>query len=400
MLIALTFLGTGDYKETTYIKHDDESQTITTNLFPIAVAELYKPDKIIAFTTGRVVETKENDLEKLRNKYDDKFTTQNIPNGNSPTELWEIFNNCINVFKDDEYNSEVEIVLDITHAFRSIPLLIFIVAAYLRQVKNIKLKHIIYGAFEARNSEKNETPIFDLTPFVELLDWMNAVNVFQNYGDARSIASLNVDPGMKAALNSLSDALLTNRTLEAQEAAMTFNREAQEAAMTFNDVPSDDTQQPPFQMLVDQLKQSYQSMAVNNPSDNPKNSLKAQFQQIKWYMDNQHYLQAITLMREWLISYKCQQDNNGHWLSSEKRSRVESGLGKRTQQQNSQIATQLAPLATDNKVIELWNKCFAIRNDFAHCGMRNNPKKAEEAISEIKELFKKCEDFVKNELGL
>ena len=45
-------------------------------------------------------------------------------------------------------------------------------------------------------------------------------------------------------------------------------------------------------MLIDQLKQSYQQMAVNNPSGNPKNSLKAQYQQIKWYIDNQHYLQA------------------------------------------------------------------------------------------------------------
>ena len=389
MLIALTFLGTGDYKETTYIKHDDESQTKTTNLFPIAVAELYKPDKIIAFTTERVTKTKQDDLKKLKDKYAGRFTTQNIPNGNSPAELWEIFNNCINVFKDDEDNSEVEIVLDITHAFRSIPLLIFIVAAYLRQVKNIKLKHIIYGAFEARNSEANETRIFDLTPFVELLDWMNAVNVFQNYGDARPIASLNVDPDMKKVLNSLSDALLTNRTLEAQKAAMTFNLEAQKAAMTFNGVPFDDTQQPPFQMLIDQLKQSYQNMAVNNPVDKPKNSLKAQYQQIEWYMDNQHYLQAITLMREWLISWKCLKDNK-EWLNAGERSNVEDEFNNIDE--NNPFAILDAEMQAPTR---LWNGC-KIRNDLAHCGMRNNPKKAKQAISEIKELFTEFKTFADN----
>lgn len=389
MLIALTFLGTGNYQETTYIKHDDTNETYKTDLFPIAVGHLYEPDQIIAFTTKKVRENKKDDLEKLKSQFGERFSSKPIPNGNSPQELWEIFNNCINVFNDDENNSEVKILLDITHAFRSIPLLIFIVAAYLRQVKIIELEHIIYGAFEARDEEKNETPIFDLTPFVELLDWMNAVNVFQNYGDARPIASLNVDNEMKGTLNSLSDALLTNRTLEAQSAAMTFN------GLTF-----DKTQQPPFRMLVEQLKQSYSQMAVNEPEDNPKESRKKQYQQIKWYMDNQHYLQAITLMREWLISYKCMQDENGHWLSSEKRKKAEKALGKRIHTQTSQLTAGLAPIVEDNELIELFEKCGKIRNDIAHCGMQNQPRPqtATEAITGINELFQKFENFVDKHL--
>ncbi len=389
MLIALTFLGTGDYQKTTYIKHDDTNKTYKTDLFPIAVGHLYEPDQIIAFTTPKVEKNKKDDLEKLENEFGEKFSSALIPNGNSPQELWEIFNNCINVFNDDENNSEVEIVLDTTHAFRSIPLLIFIVSAYLRQVKNIKLKHIIYGAFEARNSATNMTPIFDLTPFVEILDWMNAVNVFQNYGDARPIAELSVQSNIADALNNLSNALLTNRTLEAQT-----------AAMKFNGLPFDDSQQPPFRMLVEQLKQSYSQMAVNQPDANSDKSLKAQYRQIKWYMDNQHYLQSITLMREWLISYKCTQDENGHWLSSDKRKKAEKALGNRIQTQTSQLAAGLAPLAKDNELIDLWEKCGKIRNDIAHCGMQNQPppQTATEAITGINELFQKFENFVNKHL--
>lgn len=375
MLIALTFLGTGDYKETTYIKHDDENKTFKTDLFPIAVAKLYEPDQIIAFTTKRVIDTKKVDLKKLEDGIDVKFITQKIPDGNSPTELWEIFNNCINVFKDEENDTEVEIVLDITHAFRSIPLLIFIVAAYLRQVKNIKLKHIIYGAFEARNSETNETPIFDLTPFVELLDWMNAVNVFQNYGDARPIAELDVQGGIANSLINLSDALLTNRTLEAQD-----------AAFKFNGLDFDSSQAPPFQMLIEQLKQSYKGMAVNEPSDNPKNSLKAQYLQIKWYMENQHYLQAITLMREWLISWKCFEARK-KWLNAEEREEIQNTLNEFN---NDNPFTALD--STLQTVTELWNKC-KIRSDLAHCGMRSKPKSAEESIQAIQELFQEFDEF-------
>lgn len=383
MLKALTFLGLGKYENTTYIKHD-ESKMCETDLFPIAVAELYKSEKIIAFTTPKVVDNKQEDLEKLGNVLGKKFTTKDIPDGNSTDELWDIFTKCVDA---DVIEENDEIILDITHAFRSIPLLIFIVAAYLRQVKNVKLKHIIYGAFEARDMATNQTPIFDLTPFVELLDWMNAVNIFQDSGDARPIARLDVQGDIAGALTRLSDALLTNRTLEAQNAA--FN---------FNGLDFDSPQTLPFQMLIDQLKQSYQQMAVNDPSENPKPSLKAQYLQIKWYVENQHYLQAITLIREWLISWKCiQQNNRGHWLSYTNREFAENALNEGVNNQDSQIAQQLeSKFAVDDTAtaIKLWGRCVDIRNDLTHCGMRKKPKKSSEAIQAIEDLFSEFEKFV------
>ena len=373
MLKAFTFLGLRQYENTIYIKHDG-SDTYETDLFPNAVANLYKPDQIIAFTTPKVKDIKQEDLKTLANTLGDKFSTVDIPDGNSTDELWDIFAKCVdaNVVKKND-----EIILDITHAFRSIPLLIFIVAAYLRQVKSVKLKHIIYGAFEARNQDTNRTPIFDLTPFVELLDWMNAVNVFQNSGDARPIADLNVDPKIDNALTRLSNALLTNRTLEAQD-----------AARVFNGLEFESEQALPFQMLIDQLKQSYQQMAVNNPSGNPKNSLKAQYQQIKWYIDNQHYLQAITLMREWLISWKCL-NTQGDWLTKQSRDNAEDEFNQRLRQQDSPFAQ----LASDQTDITLWKQCVEIRNDLAHCGMRYKRDTSVEAIKAIHDLFIEFEKF-------
>ncbi|RKU14629.1 TIGR02221 family CRISPR-associated protein [Candidatus Poribacteria bacterium] len=369
MLKVLTFLGLGKYENTTYIKHD-ESGRCETDLFPIAVAKLYEPEQIIAFTTPKVIESKQDDLGKLATELSEKFITVNIPNGNSTDELWEIFNQCENVVDEND-----EIILDITHAFRSIPLLIFIVAAYLRQVKSVELKHIIYGAFEARDQATNETRIFDLTPFVELLNWMNAVNVFQNSGDARPIAKLNVQDSIAEALISLSDALLTNRTLEAQEAAFKFNTE-------FSDLEFAASSEQPFQMLIDQLKQSYQLMAVDRPTttQSQKESLKAQYQQIKWYMENQHYLQAITLMREWLISFECFYHNGG-WLERNTRKIAENMLKNNHRD-------------IEEKVIDLWKGC-RIRGDLAHCGMRKNADSATTAIGAIEQLFNKFEKYYK-----
>ena len=205
MLKALSFLGLGPqdgYKETTYIKHNDKAKC-ETHLFPEAVARLYQPEKIVVFVTPLVRKDEKGYLKYLHKELGSQFCPKNIPNGNSPTELWEIFNVCEKAVDEGD-----EIILDITHAFRSLPLLTFTVSAYLRQVKQVKLKRVIYGAFEAQDKDKNQTPIFDLTPFVRLLDWTNAVNIFQRSGDARPIANL---PDVPSDISTSSRSMLSLR---------------------------------------------------------------------------------------------------------------------------------------------------------------------------------------------
>ena len=108
--------------------------------------------------------------------------------------------------------------------------------------------------------------------------------------------------------------LFTNRTIEVQEAASEFNGLAIHRLVTANSAGS----QVPFRMLIEQLQENYRGMAVNDPRDSPKESIKKQYEQIKWYMDNQHYFQAITLIREWLVSlhyleWKCTPSGDS-WL--------------------------------------------------------------------------------------
>ena len=162
---------------------------------------------------------------------------------------------------------------------------------------------------------------------------------FKTRGMRVQIAGLGVPGDIPKALTDLSEALLTNRTLEAQSAAATFD------SLSF-----DELQAPPFQMLAVQLKQSYEQMKVDNPTEKPKESLKAQYQQIKWYVGNQHYLQAITLMREWLISYECLQNKGpGHWLSKTTRDQAAGDLNDSPRQQNRQLAEALRQTGLANQ---------------------------------------------------
>jgi hypothetical protein len=64
---------------------------------------------------------------------------------------------------------------------------------YAKVLKRVRLSGIYYGAFEVLGSqkeveqmplEKRLAPVFDLTPFDNLLDWTVAIGVFLRSGDA------------------------------------------------------------------------------------------------------------------------------------------------------------------------------------------------------------------------
>ena len=382
---AFTFLGTGKLYPSTYTFEGKKSSE--TQFFAKAIIEFFEPESLYIFATESAAQepvSDDNPTERLKflNELLGKRTTVfpvSIPEGADEKELWEIFNVVVDKIQDND-----KVLFDITHGFRSLPFLTFLALAYVRKVKNdVKIERVIYGAYEAVERGNPKKPIFDLTPFVSLLDWLGAVTMFLQTGDARPIADLDVSKDIADALTGLSNSLLTNRTLEAQAAAFNFTD------LSFT------SPAPPFQMLVDQLKQSYQQMAVNNPSSSPKQSLKAQYLQIKWYVENRHYLQAITLMREWLISWQCLKSKK-KWLNMGDRGNAEQALSDNSRKISGPFFTLLPP--AEQTAITLWSECVDIRNDLAHCGMRYSPVISADAIKAIKNLFNEFKKFAPNNL--
>jgi CRISPR-associated Csx2 family protein len=83
-----------------------------------------------------------------------------------------------------------EIVFDITHGFRSLPMIAMLTIAYLKQVKGVKVQHVSTG-FDAKDEQG--TPVFDLTPFANLLDWLAAAKMFTATGDSSELGRLIQD---------------------------------------------------------------------------------------------------------------------------------------------------------------------------------------------------------------
>ena len=386
---AFTFLGRGPLYKSNYIfENQVENQECETHFFAEAIVQFFSPESLYIFATdsaAREPVSKENTTERLEHitKLLSKKTQVKpitIKEGSDETELWDIFESVV-----DNINDNDTVLFDITHGFRSLPFLTFLALAYVSNVKSdVTIEKVIYGAYEAVERENPNKPVFDLTPFVSLLKWMNAVNVFQNYGDARPIAELGMPNSIKRILDNMSAALLTNRTFEAQQTIHTFIN------MDLMREESLSRQPVPFQILAEKLKESYKPLGVKKPSENQLHSLRAQYQQIKWYIGNQHYLQAITLMREWIVSWECIQTNKGDWLSKDSRKKAEDTLNELIE--NNQMDKR--------EYTQLWRLCRDFRNDLAHCGMRKDPRRAQRTITTSKNIFNGFEAFVKKNSGL
>jgi len=90
------------------------------------------------------------------------------------------------------------VVMDITHAFRHLPMLALVAARYLTRTQNVEVAEIYYGALEM--TESGVTPVLQLTGMLRMLDWVDALSAFEKGGDYGSFAPLLQAEGLDAAL--------------------------------------------------------------------------------------------------------------------------------------------------------------------------------------------------------
>ena len=110
-----------------------------------------------------------------------------LPPGSREEEFWDMLETMTNL---NARNGTVS--LDITHGLRAQPVFLLLSLFYLRSVyEDVRMGSVFYGAYELANSYfDGQAPIYDLRPMVELMDWIEAAQVFDRYGDATPIAEL------------------------------------------------------------------------------------------------------------------------------------------------------------------------------------------------------------------
>lgn len=138
---------------------------------------------------GQEVTVKVGDIriglgEILREKYRDCVQAIIIPDGRNKEEQDQIFDMIFEALGENE-----EVYFDVTHGFRTIPMLAITVLNYAKVLKNIEVKGIYYGAFEGGYDKDGirYAPILEYSIYMDILDWSAAANSFIRHGNSGQI---------------------------------------------------------------------------------------------------------------------------------------------------------------------------------------------------------------------
>ncbi|WP_449241542.1 TIGR02221 family CRISPR-associated protein [Desulfoscipio gibsoniae] len=392
MIKALSFLGLptpdknekeGRYSVSEYIFND---KFYRTELFPEAVVSIFNPDSLIIFVTPQA--KKHSHYSELKSRVEDNhhvlFQPVDISEGKSEAELWEFFDKVTDVVNPGD-----EVILDITHAMRSIPLMAFIAMAYLRVAKDAKLKKIVYGAF-VRGQNTNDVPkvpVFDLTPLEQLLEWLAAVDALKRRDDAGHLAELltraHAMPYKEGhsetpeyirntanALNNICQSLHLARPADTSSYVKTFLDYLPKVQQEMGRWAK------PFNMLLEEVAEQYRPFYIAEPQKINQYNLNVQLRLIERFLDKGLVTQAITLSREWMVSLLAMHLDI-QWFNKKRRLELENALGAAAMSTRSKDK-DLSPYWWDElpmarKLADHWNFVTELRNDVAHCGMRENP---------------------------
>jgi len=424
--VFLSLLGSTDYKECTYFDSDFTSSK--TRFIQIAMCEKYVKNwsevdvAYIFLTSGDKGSYKKNWLDNGHTKLGttEPIMTQglkglitsiklpckvlpvNIENGDNEEDIWKNFRIIF-----DCLQSEDEVYFDVTHGFRSLPILVMVLNNYSKFLKSITVKSITYGNYEARNAT-NEAPIINLTPLSLLQDWTIAANEFINFGNAdriKKLTDLNITPILKETkgqnqnaknlkslaknLSDLSEDIKTNRG-KAIIAGKTATNIVNALAVLEQNIIA------PLNPIIEKIKNSISNF---NQQEDAKNMLYA----VKWCLEKNLVQEGFTLLQEGILSSLLLSDD---YEDEKKRNFISGYLNqyKTGKFENTRFnlpipeVLKLEKLLSEIPKITEWADIFSqiteIRNDINHAGIRQNPLKAKDFQSKLDVLYMKTNQLL------
>lgn len=407
---VISFLGINRYERTYYSWKNMEHET---EFFAEAIAHFLKPMQILVCITPTVRQgQKSQNWDNLQKRFEEMsvdYKGLEIPEGRSDKELWEIFNVLTDAVQENE-----TVVFDLTNSFRSLPFLSFLAIAYLRIARRVNVAHVLYGAWDARN-ENNRSPVFDLTPFVELLDWTTATNRFIETGDGRALtdllkegmpngAQMGQDIDMRTTgknlklaadtIQKISLALQVTRPLEVMNSA------AHLSSVFEQTLPVISQKAPPFAVLANRVAQQYGQFGLESAEEkkNVNENLWRQLYMIQWYLEHEQIVQSATLMREWLVSLLAFKFNAPMFEKSSRDS-IEKALNNSVESkktnprkiESSEFDALFLRMPEHADMTRIWDKMAKVRNDIAHVGMRVSPETASQLEQKVKAFLPQLE---------
>jgi len=274
----------------------------------------------------------------------------------------ELRENISSVLEIDEFlDKKDNLYIDITHGFRSFPLLAQQVVFYLKEVSSKKLKprNFYYGMLDA-NRELGYAPIVDLKIMFEMNDWILGANQFKTSTNGDIIVPLIRKKNEELAnlLDSFSKAMNINYANEIQNQIKKLEK-------------FDTTSiKNPEKLIVDKVIDEF----INHFS-NIKSQSSFQFELAKWYYNKNSFGSSYVILAESLISFICEVQDQDVFM---KKNRDEARIILSDKRKKPYLSKKYIDL------VNIYNKIKNIRNNISH----NLHKRKSTHIEDIETLPK------------
>jgi CRISPR-associated DxTHG motif protein len=204
-------------------------------LAPVALIKLQetlcdkrRPDRVIALCTEKV---KTDRLPSIKEEFRElgiDVDDLDIPDGRNAEQIREI----VRVLLQSVPN-ECDLVLDVTHGFRSVQIVFSVAAQYLSLLRpGVHIEGLYYGMMgDMKKDPPDAAPFINLDLFIELMNWAYAVRVYRDTHLPQKLADMlggTEDPSgqtaaMEGSLSRFSDALDLGLPIEMAERAVGLN---------------------------------------------------------------------------------------------------------------------------------------------------------------------------------
>ena len=307
---------------------------------------------------------KNTPIEDLNiNKFNEEFGNSVkgivIKYGLNREEIFENFNSIIQLEEEFNDKDEYEVILDITHSFRSTAFWMFLVMTYLTDVsnKNIKIIEVTYGMFEAKKEESDPSPIILLNSFLEILNWIKGASELKQYGNSYYIlenlkGNKDIPKEIEKELENFSNAMNMNYVGSLLESL-------DKLADLEKDKKLDSIVGPAKHIIPDVLRKFIYDFDIRESNDNRRKYL-LQATLAKWHFEQKRYAMAAININESLANYVANSLN----LREEDSTKFDP---------NSEAKNWLRDLYnldnindTYKKYAEVYHHTRRIRNEIAH----------------------------------
>lgn len=333
--VLISSLGTGSKKDGSYQKAKyqfSSEKAYETSLIVDAILKHHNIDKLFLVGTKKsmwdeayatladgedekyyeyLYEHKDNgltleDLKQFDKEIQYDSNSKIIDYGVNSEELWSNFEKFLEIA--NELEEDDELYLDITHSFRSLALMSFVMTQFASVIsnKNFTIKAVYYGMFEYSGENEGITPVVDVNILLEIQEWIKAIDAIKKYSDFDPLVRLlemeeSIESKVKNTFVNLNNTIEMANMFAMKQFIDNASKKIDLIKESKNNI---------INLLAPHLAQIVSELNKEKMSD-------FQYGLAQWFFNNKNYALSYIALYEAIITKSCEQKNydiSDHYL--------------------------------------------------------------------------------------